>query len=100
MLDGIDYYPRKRKRQPKIKIWVLILTIFVIWVYGYQASENTTTKVNDNTLIVISKGKRQVEEKTNSVIIKSNQSYQQTEIDRRVKSDRGLDELIQTFKQQ
>ncbi|MBT3277112.1 hypothetical protein [Candidatus Thioglobus sp.] len=100
MLDGIDYYPRKKKRQPKLKIWVLILSVFFIGLYGYQASENTTKKVNDNTLIVISKGKKPVEEKADSVIIKSNQAYQQTEIDRRVKSDRGLDELIQTFKQQ
>ena len=90
----------KKKRQPKLKIWVLILSVFFIGLYGYQASENTTKKVNDNTLIVISKGKKPVEEKVDSVIIKSNQAYQQTEIDRRVKSDRGLDELIQTFKQQ
>ena len=99
MLDGIDYYPRKKKRKPRIKIWVLMLGFFILGVYGYQYLELPVEQSNANTLIIISKGKKQVEEKVNSVIIKSNNTYQ-VETDRRVKSDKGLDELIQTFKQQ
>ena len=100
MLDGIDYYPRKKKRKPRIKIWVLILGFFILVVYGYQYLELPVEKSSaTNTLIIISKGKKQVEEKANSVIIKSNNTYQ-VEADLRVKSDKGLDELIQIFKQQ
>ena len=100
MLGGIDYYPRKKKRQPRIKIWALILGFFILVVYGYQYLELPVEKSSaTNTLIVISKGKKQVEEKVNSVIIKSN-NIDQVEADRRVKSDKGLDELIQTFTQQ
>ena len=99
MLGGIDYYPRKKKRKPRVKIWALVLGFFILGIYGYQYLELPVEKSNTNTLIVISKGKKQVEEKTNSVIIKSNNTYQ-VEADRRVKSDKGLDELIQTFKQQ
>lgn len=99
MLDGIDYYPRKKKRKPRIKIWVLMLGFSILAAYGYQYLELPVEKSKTDTLIVISKGKKQVEEKTNSVIIKSNNTYQ-VETDRRVKSDKGLDELIQTFKQQ
>ena len=69
-------------------------------VYGYQYLELPIEKSSaTNTLIVISKGKKQAEEKVNSVIIKSN-NIDQVEADRRVKSDKGLDELIQTFTQQ
>ena len=99
MLGGIDYYPRKKKRKPRIKIWTLILGFFILGVYGYQYFELPVEKSSANTLIVISKGKKQVEEKVNSVIIKSN-NIDQVEADRRVKSHKGLDELIQTFKQQ
>lgn len=82
-----------------MKIWVLMLSFFILAAYGYQYLELPVEKSKTDTLIVISKGKKQVEEKTNSVIIKSNNTYQ-VETDRRVKSDKGLDELIQTFKQQ
>jgi len=100
MLGGIDYYPRKKKRKPRIKIWALILSFFILVVYGYQYLELPVEKSSaTNTLIVISKGKKQAEEKVNSVIIKSN-NIDQVEADRRVKSDKGLDELIQTFTQQ
>ena len=67
--------------------------------YVYQYLEAPVKEVNDSTLIVISKGKKPVEESLSNVIIKSDQVYQ-SEIDRRVKSDKGLDELIQTFKKQ
>jgi D-arabinose 1-dehydrogenase-like Zn-dependent alcohol dehydrogenase len=100
MLDGIDYYPSKKKRKPRVKNWVLMLGFFILGVYGYQYLESPAEKSSaTNTLIVISKGKKQAEEKVNSVIIKSN-NIDQVEADRRVKSDKGLDELIQTFKQQ
>jgi len=100
MLGGIDYYPRKKKRKPRVKIWALILGFFILVVYGYQYLELQVEKSSAiNTLIVISKGKKQAEEKVNSVIIKSN-NIDQVEADRRVKSNKGLDELIQTFTQQ
>jgi len=100
MLGGIDYYPRKKKRKPRVIIWALILGFFILVVYGYQYLELQVEKSSAiNTLIVISKGKKQAEEKVNSVIIKSN-NIDQVEADRRVKSNKGLDELIQTFTQQ
>ena len=100
MLGGIDYYPRKKKRKPRVIIWALILGFFILVIYGYQYLELPVEKSSaTNTLIVISKGKKQAEEKVNSVIIKSN-NIDQVEADRRVKSNKGLDELIQTFTQQ
>ena len=77
-----------------------MLGFSILGIYGYQYFDLPVEKSSaTNTLIVISKGKKQVEEKVNSVIIKSNNT-DQVEADRRVKSDKGLDELIQTFKQQ
>jgi hypothetical protein len=99
MLDGIDYYPSKKKRKPRVKIWFLISALALVAGYVYQYLEAPVKEVNDSTLIVISKGKKPVEESLSNVIIKSDQVYQ-SEIDRRVKSDKGLDELIQTFKKQ
>ena len=99
MLYGIDYYPSKKKRKPRVKIWILILALALVSVYAYQYLEAPVKEVSNNTLIVVSKGKKPVEESISSIIIKSDQVYQ-GEIDRRVKSDKGLDELIQTFKKQ
>ncbi len=99
MLDGIDYYPSKTKKKPKLKIGSLVVLLLVIGVYfAFQNSLTTPEANNNQTLIVISKAEKPIEA-TTSIIIKSNKSYQ-PEIDRRVKSNKGLDELIQTFEQQ
>ena len=99
MLDGIDYYPSKKKRKPRVKIWILILVLVLVATSAYQYLKTPVKEVSGNTLIIVSKGKKPIEESISSVIIKSNQVYQ-GERDHRVKSDKGLDELIQTFKKQ
>ncbi|WP_428087295.1 hypothetical protein [Candidatus Thioglobus sp.] len=100
MLDGIDYYPAKSKKKFKLSIWifsfiVLLLSAYFIFKYFPEAQQNP----NKQTLIIVSKAKKPVENLNTSIIIKSSNSYQ-PEIDQRVKSDKGLDELIQKFKQQ
>jgi len=100
MLDGIDYYPRKTKKKPKLIIWILGLTIVLTALYTiFQYLSTSTQEANSKTLIVISKGEKPTVTTNSSIIIKSNQTYQ-PKIDSRVKSDKGLDELIQTFEQQ
>lgn len=100
MLDGIDYYPRKTKKKPKLIIWILGLTIVLIGLYTIvQYLSTSTQEDNSKTLIVISKGEKPTIATNSSIIIKTNQTYQ-SKIDSRVKSDKGLDELIQTFEQQ
>lgn len=99
MLDGIDYYPSKRQKKPRKKLWVLSFIVLLLGGYGVsQFLEKTIKKPIKNTLIVVSKGEKQVDDVVNSIIIKSNKNYQ-PKIDYRVKSDKGLDELIQTFEQ-
>ncbi len=99
MLDGIDYYPAKAKKKPNTKIWVLGFLTLLVAAYWYQNTKFSSVKTtNDPTLIIVSKAKKTVETPT-SVIIKSSE-IEQPMVDRRVKSNKGLDELIQTFKQQ
>jgi len=99
MLDGIDYYPKKSKKKSRSKVWIVI--VLVLFVGGYlisQIFEKKIVKSSSQTMIVISEAKKAIEEPT-SIIIKSNKAYQPI-IDHRVKSGKGLDELIQIFKQQ
>jgi hypothetical protein len=100
MLDGIDYYPRKTKKNSKSKIWILGLVVVSIVLYTVvQNFPQPPQEDSGKTLIVISKGERPIITTNSSIIIKTNQTYQ-PKIDSRVKSDKGLDELIQTFEQQ
>ncbi|CAC9585007.1 hypothetical protein [uncultured Gammaproteobacteria bacterium] len=98
MLDGIDYYPNKPKKNPRLKIWIFAL--LCLFIGGYFISQLTlkpAEKPPIQTLIVVSKAKKIIEAPS-SVIIKSDQTYQSV-IDHHVKSDKELDELIQTFKE-
>jgi aspartate ammonia-lyase len=99
MLDGIDYYPKKSKKKSQSKVWIVV--VLVLFVGGYLTSQffdKQAVKSSGQTMIIISKAKKSIEEPT-SIIIKSNKAYQPS-IDHRVKSGKGLDELIQIFKQQ
>ncbi|MDC9726992.1 MAG: hypothetical protein PSN35_04055 [Candidatus Thioglobus sp.] len=99
MLDGIDYYPAKAKKKSNTKSWILGFLVISVAVYWYQNTEFSSVKTtNDPTLIIVSKAKKTVEAPT-SIIIKSS-DIEQPMVDRRVKSNKGLDELIQTFKRQ
>ena len=99
MLDGIDYYPKKSKRKFKLNAWFFVLLLLSVGVYfAIQYFPKTAERPNEQALIVISKAKKPIEKSSSSIIIKSSKTYQ-LEADNRVKSDRGLDELIQTFEQ-
>ncbi len=98
MLEGVDYYPRKTKKKPKLKIGVFGLLAVVLLVYFYLNLDKTPAKSSvSKTTFVISKAKKQENEVASSIIIKSNNSYQPVKIDKRVKSDKGLDEVIQSY---
>ncbi len=98
MLEGVDYYPRKTKKKPKLKIGVFTLLVIFLSVYFYSNIDQSTLDSNTGkTTFVISKAKKQDGETTSSIIIKSNNSYQPTKLDKRVKSDKGLDEVIQSY---
>ncbi len=54
MIDGIDYYPKKRKNNPNVKYWALLLLVILMAVYWYfSAKENLET--NTPTRIIVSK---------------------------------------------
>lgn len=98
MLEGVDYYPRKTKKKPKLKIGVVGLLFVFLGVYFYLNTDQTSTNSSvSKTTFVISKAKKQEDEVASSIIIKSNSSYQPIKIDKRVKSDKGLDEVIQNY---
>ena len=98
MIDGIDYYPKKRKKTPKLK-WMLVLLMLVLAsgaAYWYlNKSQDSPTK-STPTMIVISKGEKEKELIETSVIINQNQTSD-TVIDKRVNSSKGLDEVIQNY---
>jgi paraquat-inducible protein B len=99
MLDGIDYYPKKSKKKSWSKVWIVVVLVLLVGAYlTSQFFEKKAIKSSSQTMIVISKAKKFIEEPT-SIIIKSNKDYQPI-IDHRVKNGKGLDELIQIFKQQ
>ncbi len=98
MLDGIDYYPSKGKKEPQRKIRILALIIILLGGYSiFEFLEEPIKESEESALIIISKGEKQTDEVADSIIIKSNQVYQ-PRVDYRVKSNKGLDELIHTLK--
>jgi len=58
MIDGIDYYPRQKKRKVNFKLWVALLLLVMISGYFYFDSEQSPGKL-ESTLIVISKPEAQ-----------------------------------------
>jgi len=98
MLEGVDYYPRKAKKKPKLKIGFFALLVIFLSVYFYSNIDQSTLDSNTGkTTFIISKAKKQEDEAASSIIIKSNNAYQPIKVDKRVKSDKGLDEVIQSY---
>ena len=52
MIDGIDYYPRQKKRKVNFKLWVALLLLVMIVAYFYFDIEQSPDK-SKPTLIVL-----------------------------------------------
>ena len=69
MIDGIDYYPRQ-KRKVNFKLWVALLLLVMIVGYFYFDNKQSPDKP-ESTLIVISKPEAQSVVSTIPIVIKA-----------------------------
>jgi len=70
MIDGIDYYPRQKKRKVNFKLWVALLLLVMIVGYFYFDNKQSPGKP-ESTLIVISKPEAQSVVSTIPIVIKA-----------------------------
>ncbi|RUM82530.1 MAG: hypothetical protein DSZ20_06995 [Candidatus Thioglobus sp.] len=70
MIDGIDYYPRQKKRKVNFKLWVALLLLVMIVGYFYFDNKQIPDKP-ESTLIVISKPEAQSVVSTIPIVIKA-----------------------------
>ena len=93
MLDGIDYYPKKKKRI-KLKLFLLVLlsaAAYGVWLY---LDNMQTTAPTHSTSIIISEPKGEIE--GNSVVIVIEKT-QQLPAEVELSNPENLDEVIQTY---
>jgi multisubunit Na+/H+ antiporter MnhB subunit len=91
MIDGIDYYPRQKKRKVNFKLWVALLLLVMIVAYFYFDNKQTPDK-SKPTLIVISKPEAHSVVSTIPIVIKAS----------KIKSKKpeileNLDEVMQNY---
>jgi hypothetical protein len=70
MIDGIDYYPRQKKRKVNFKLWAALLLLVMIVGYFYFDNKQISDKP-ESTLIVISKPEAQSVVSTIPIVIKA-----------------------------
>jgi len=93
MIDGIDYYPKKKKDNGKFMFWVLFLFITGVLVYWYL-NEQKEIKKPKSTLIIISEPEvKQTNEDTpiSATLIQDKQKYVQPQL------LENLDEVMQNY---
>ena len=91
MIDGIDYYPRQKKRKVNHKLWAALLLLVMIVSYFYFDNKQSPSKP-ESTLIVISKPEAQSVVSTIPIVIKAS----------KIKSKKpeileNLDEVMQNY---
>ena len=91
MLDGIDYYP-KRKKLNKLKFFWLLLALALVYVAWIYIDSLGTDSTSQSTSIVISTP--EVEEETAEILIESVE-VNTNKVES--KSNESLDEVIQTY---
>lgn len=93
MIDGIDYYPKKKKDNGKFMFWVLFLLIVGILVYWYLNDQIDLEKPK-STLIIISEPELKQTDETipiSAISIQDKQKYVQPQI------LENLDEVMQNY---
>ncbi len=98
MLEGIDYYPQKKKKKHNSKLWLIFLSVFGIASYLYfNLDKIKDTPVNNNSnLIVIIEGEKPEEAIVTKSTINTSDSLVFEE-DNAVVNLKGLDEVIRVY---
>ena len=91
MIDGIDYYPKKKKGNNKFKLWALFLLVVSVASYWYFDNKQSPKK-SSSTLILINKPEIESMVNTIPIAIKPSKiKIKKTEI------LENLDEVMQTY---
>jgi len=93
MIDGIDYYPKRRKGKIKFKLWVALLLTVALAGYWYFESKRPPQK-SKSTLIMISKPETKSAVNTIPIVVKPS----------KIKAEKpeileNLDEVLQNYNQ-
>ena len=91
MIEGIDYYPIKRKSNKKPKLLIFLLLLVIVAGYWYFDNKQSSIKPK-STLIVISEPVIEPILNTIPIVIKPSQINQKTP-----EVLENLDEVMQTY---
>jgi hypothetical protein len=91
MLDGIDYYPKRKKRIKRKLFFLLLLlvAVFGVWLYLDKMENGSPTQ---STSIVISEPVSDAE--VIEIIVKK---VQEIQVEAELNNSDNLDEVIQTY---
>ncbi len=67
MIEGIDYYPKKKKSKANIKLWFFVLLIIAVLIYLVFNNNNQSVKKQNSTLIIISEPVKNIDKKQNKI---------------------------------
>ncbi len=98
MLEGIDYYPQKKKKKHNSKLWLIFLSVFGIASYLYfnlDKIKDTSVNNNSNLIVIIEDEKPEEVIVTKSTINTSDSLV--SEDGNAVVNSKGLDEVIRVY---
>ncbi len=98
MLEGIDYYPQKKKKNHNSKLWLIFLSVFGIASYLYfnlDKIKDTSVNNNSNLIVIIEDEKPEEVIVTKSTINTSDSLV--SEDGNAVVNSKGLDEVIRVY---
>jgi uncharacterized membrane protein YvbJ len=103
MIEGIDYFPAKRRKRPSFKkILTIFILIFLVIFIALKFNKNQKKSTNnvDQTFITISVGESQEIETTSKIVIDSSQTFEFVPPVISVKTGQALDEVITNYSTQ
>jgi hypothetical protein len=68
MIEGINYYPQKKKSKGILKWWILFMLFAVSIAYWYL-NDNKVVEKQDSTLIIISEPENDLKEQQSTVFL-------------------------------
>jgi hypothetical protein len=97
MLEGIDYYPKKSKKNFKLKWWLTLFLAFFSGIFWYLNQKDNTKKVKKTpVLIVIIRGEKEQKELASTVII-DNHPLLDSKSNKNIINSKALDEAIHNY---
>ena len=93
MLDGIDYYP-KRKKRTKLKFFLLLLFFAAVYGAWFYLDNMKITESTQSTSIVISQPEANPEESSVKIVV---ERTQQLSAEVETNNSENLDKVIQTY---